>query len=110
MRKAIEFTLIIGAIITLIACTVIWPLYGFSLIVLALFGLGIYDITQKKHAILRNFPVLGHMRYLLEMIGPEIHQYFIESDTDGKPIDRNRRTYVYQRAKLERSTHPSAQN
>ncbi|MCB0664036.1 MAG: FMN-binding glutamate synthase family protein, partial [Saprospiraceae bacterium] len=58
------------------------------------------------HTILRNFPVLGHMRYLLEMIGPEIHQYFVESNTDGKPIDRNHRAYIYERAKLENQTHP----
>ncbi|WP_194852294.1 FMN-binding glutamate synthase family protein [Nonlabens antarcticus] len=106
MRKAILFTNIIILIVAIIVCTAIWPIYGFSILGLAVFGLGIYDITQTKHAITRNFPVIGHMRYLLEMIGPEIHQYFIEDDTDGKPIDRNRRTYVYQRAKLERSTHP----
>lgn len=86
--------------------TVVWPYYGFGILVLALFAVGIYDLVQKKHAILRNFPVIGHMRYLLEMIGPEIRQYFIESDTDGKPIDRNHRTYVYSRSKLQRETHP----
>jgi len=106
MRKAIEFTIVIGIIIALIVCTAIWPVIGFSIMAVAIIGLGIYDITQKKHAILRNYPVIGHMRFLLEKIGPEIHQYFIESDTSGKPIDRNHRTYVYQRAKLERSTHP----
>ena len=55
---------------------------------------------------MRNFPVLGHIRYLLEMIGPEIHQYFVEADTDGTPIDRNHRTYIYERAKEESQTHP----
>jgi glutamate synthase domain-containing protein 2 len=68
--------------------------------------IGFYDIIQKKHTILRNFPVIGHMRYLLEMIGPEINQYFVESNTDGKPIDRNHRSYIYQRAKEQRQTHP----
>ena len=91
---------------TLISCTVIWPVYGFSVLGIAIFGLGIYDLSQKEHSILRNFPVIGHIRFLLEIIVPEIHQYFIEADTDGKPIDRNHRTYISQSVKLERSTSP----
>lgn len=106
MREAIKFTWIALTIIGIITCIAIWPIYGFSMLGIGLIGIGIYDVIQKKHAILRNFPVLGHMRYLLELIGPEIHQYFIESGTDGKPIDRNRRTYIYSRSKLERQTHP----
>ncbi len=106
MREAIKFTFIALFIIIIIICIVIWPVFGFSGLGILLFGLGIYDITQKKHTILRNFPVLGHMRYLLELIGPEIHQYFVENDTDGKPIDRNHRAYIYERAKLQNETHP----
>ncbi|MEZ4948163.1 MAG: FMN-binding glutamate synthase family protein [Saprospiraceae bacterium] len=106
MKEAIRFTFIVLFFVALIVCTVIWPHFGFSAIGLVIFGIGLYDIFQKKHTILRNFPVLGHMRYLLEMIGPEIHQYFIESNTDGKPIDRNHRSYIYERAKLENQTHP----
>ena len=70
------------------------------------FLLGLYDTFQRKHTILRNYPVVGHFRYILETIGPEIHQYFVESDTDGKPIDRNHRAYIYERAKLQNETHP----
>lgn len=106
MRKAIRFTFIISIIAALITCTILWPIYGFSLLALSLFGIGLYDIFQKKHTILRNFPLIGHMRYLLEMISPEIHQYFVENDTDGKPIDRSHRSYIYARAKLENDTHP----
>ncbi len=106
MRKAILFSFIILIIITLIVCTIVWPLYGFSGMAVLLFSIGMYDIFQKKHAILRNFPLLGHMRYLLELIGPELHQYFVESNTDGKPIDRNHRAYIYERAKLQNKTHP----
>ncbi|MBK5214240.1 MAG: FMN-binding glutamate synthase family protein [Flavobacteriaceae bacterium] len=106
MREAIQFTFIALGIIAIITCTVIWPVYGFSILGVLIFGIGIYDLFQKEHSILRNFPVLGHMRFLLEMIGPELHQYFVESDTDGKPIDRNHRTYVYGRAKLGKETHP----
>jgi glutamate synthase domain-containing protein 2 len=106
MREAIKFTFIALFIIVIITCTAIWPIYGFSILGILILGLGLHDITQKKHAVLRNFPVLGHMRFLLEMIGPEIHQYFIENDTDGKPINRNHRTYIYSRSKKQRETHP----
>src|SRR5262245_20363831 len=63
--------------------------------------LGIVDIRQTRHTVRRNFPVIGHMRYLLEMIRPEINQYFIESNTDGTPFNREVRSLVYQRAKGE---------
>lgn len=71
-----------------------------------LFWLGVSDITQKKHSIRRNFPVIGHMRYILEMIRPEISQYFIESNTDGTPFSREERSVVYQRAKKVTDTIP----
>lgn len=69
-------------------------------------GLGIYDSVQNKHAVLKNFPVIGHFRYLLESISPEIQQYFIESNTDGKPFNRNHRALVYRRSKNVNDTHP----
>ncbi len=106
MREAIRFTFILLGIVTLVVCTVVWPLYGFIALALLIFILGIYDLKQKQHTILRNYPVIGHMRYLLEMISPELHQYFIENNTQGKPIDRNHRAYIYQRAKLVTDTHP----
>ncbi|PYE18051.1 glutamate synthase domain-containing protein 2 [Williamsia limnetica] len=59
----------------------------------------IHDVVQKKHAILRNYPVLGHMRFLLESIRPELQQYFIERNYDGRPYDRNVRSLIYQRSK-----------
>ncbi|KAF2329294.1 MAG: FMN-binding glutamate synthase family protein [Flavobacterium nitrogenifigens] len=67
---------------------------------------GAYNASQEKHAILRNFPVLGYFRYLFEMIAPEIQQYFIERSTDGKPFSRNQRSLVYQRAKNIDSSTP----
>ncbi|WP_375582285.1 FMN-binding glutamate synthase family protein [Cyclobacterium xiamenense] len=79
----------------------------FILLVLAVLTLiGIYDALQKKHAILRNFPVVGHFRYLFESISPEIQQYFVENNTDGKPFSRNLRSLVYRRAKTVNDTHP----
>lgn len=68
--------------------------------------MALYDIFQKRHTILRNFPIIGHFRYLLEMIRPEIQQYFIESDTDEDPIARIDRMAVYATAKDELSTVP----
>ncbi|RKT98629.1 FMN-binding glutamate synthase family protein [Burkholderia sp. Nafp2/4-1b] len=61
--------------------------------------LGIYDLLQTRHAILRNYPIWGHLRFALEFIRPEIRQYFVEGDTDEKPFSRAQRSLVYQRAK-----------
>ncbi|MEL6644665.1 MAG: FMN-binding glutamate synthase family protein [Pseudomonadota bacterium] len=65
----------------------------------ALTALGVYDVVQTKHSILRNYPILGHMRFLFEGIRPEIRQYLIESDQDEEPFSREERSLVYQRAK-----------
>ncbi|HEY8387751.1 MAG TPA: FMN-binding glutamate synthase family protein [Parasegetibacter sp.] len=78
--------------------------YWALVITLPLLILGIYDVTQKKHAIVRNFPVIGHLRYLFESVRPEFRQYFFESDLDGKPFNRRQRSIVYQRAKNEKQT------
>ena len=61
--------------------------------------LGIYDYFQQRHSILRNYPLAGRMRFLLEGMGPELHQYLVESDTDGRPFDRDTRSVIYERAK-----------
>ena len=68
--------------------------------------LGIYDMIQKPHAIMRNFPILGRGRYVLEYWRPKLYQYFIESDTSGTPISRIHRSIVYQRAKEDLDTSP----
>lgn len=57
--------------------------------------LGLIDMIHKRHAIRRNFPVLGRMRYLLELIRAEIFQYFVESGTEGFPFDRENRSLIY---------------
>lgn len=67
---------------------------------------GIADMTQKSHTLRRNFPVLGIGRYWMEDLRPKIYQYFIESETDGTPINRMYRSIVYQRAKKALSTNP----
>jgi len=69
------------------------------IVIIPLFCLGIYDTIQTRHTILRNFPIIGHFRFLFELIRPEIHQYLVESDLDGRPLSRERRAIVYERAK-----------
>ncbi len=68
--------------------------------------MGLYDMYQSKKTIRRNFPLLGRMRYLLESLGPEIRQYFVETDLDGKPFNRLQRSIVYQRSKKESDSMP----
>ena len=70
---------------------VLWSMVIFGPLIL----LGLRDITQKSHSILRNFPVLGHMRFLLEEIRPEVQQYFVESEQSGRPFSREQRSAVY---------------
>ena len=76
----------------------------------AVFGVlsvvGTYDVLQRKSTLLRNYPILGHFRYGLESIGPEIRQYFIEGDTAEVPFSRQQRALVYQRAKSVQDTRP----
>ncbi|WP_418139527.1 FMN-binding glutamate synthase family protein [Oceanimonas smirnovii] len=106
MRATLKFSLTLLVLGILIAGLVQWPWYGALMLAGLILTLGVHDIVQKKHTILRNFPVIGHIRFLSELIGPEIHQYFVESNTDGKPIDRNHRNYIYERAKLQNETQP----
>ena len=61
----------------------------------------IYDVVQTKHAILRNFPILGHFRYLLETIGPELRQYIVTSNNEERPFSRDERTWVYASSKKQ---------
>ena len=67
---------------------------------------GIHDLIQTRHAILRNYPVIGHLRFFFEKIRPEMRQYFFEGDTDGRPFPRERRAIVYQRAKRDLDKKP----
>ncbi|MEO8813650.1 MAG: FMN-binding glutamate synthase family protein [Mycobacterium sp.] len=64
-----------------------------------LFAVGCHDLVQRQHSILRNYPVLGHARYFMEKLRPELQQYFIERNYDGRPYDRDRRSIIYERAK-----------
>lgn len=71
-----------------------------------LVGVGVYDLRQTKRSILRNYPIIGHLRFMLEFVRPEIRQYFIESDNEATPFSRSQRSLVYQRAKGEPDKRP----
>ena len=62
-------------------------------------AVAVHDLLQRKHSVLRNYPVVGHLRYGLEKIRPEVQQYFIERNWDGRPYDRDTRSIIYERAK-----------
>jgi glutamate synthase domain-containing protein 2 len=97
---------VLGALTTL-AAAVGGPGWWVLVALLALLlCVAVYDVTQKRHSILRNYPVLGHMRFLLEDIRPELQQYFIERNWDGRPYDRDTRSSIYQRAKDVKTEQP----
>jgi glutamate synthase domain-containing protein 2 len=73
---------------------------------LALVAVGLRDLVQTRHSILRNYPISAHLRFLLEEIRPEMRQYFFESEKDGLPFPRDRRAIVYQRAKMALDKRP----
>ena len=98
-------------------CTMGLALSLFSLIVFGVglepvlvFGFlvatGVYDLRQTKRSILRNYPIIGHFRFMLEFVRPEIRQYFIESDNETNPFSRSQRSLVYQRAKNDSDKRP----
>ena len=103
--------------LTMGLCTMGLALSLFSLIVFGvgvgpflifawLVGVGVYDLRQTRRSILRNYPVIGHMRFMMEFVRPEIRQYFIESDNEATPFSRAQRSLVYQRAKNEPDKRP----
>ncbi len=100
-----------------LACAIAMMLAAFSwvavgqggllaLLFLGLTLLGVRDIRQSRHSVLRNYPVIGHLRFLLEYIRPEMRQYFIEGDNEAAPFSRQQRSLVYQRAKGEPDKRP----
>lgn len=103
-RKIFVITSIVATILIL-AISAFWQsaLFAF-IVVMPLVLVGIRDMTQKVQTLRRLYPVVCHFRYFLESFRPEIQQYFIESDTNGMPINREYRTLVYQRAKGARDT------
>src|SRR6478735_2531133 len=100
VRFAVVAALVVAAA-GLIALAVLtgWGWWIPALVVAVLAAVGVYDLFQRRHSVLRNYPVLGHLRYLLEALRPELQQYFIERNYDGRPYDRDIRSLIYERAK-----------
>ncbi len=106
MKKIfIAFCILSLAIVGLLAWIRLDFLWLLVLIV-PIIGMGIADLIQDKHAIRKNFPVLGRLRYFMEELRPKLYQYFVESDTNGAPFNRLQRSLVYQRSKKETDTMP----
>ena len=82
----------------------IFILVSIVVVVLAIIAVTIHDIRQKRHTILHNFPVVGHLRYLFERIGPELRQYWVADDREERPFNRHERNWVYASAKGENNT------
>jgi glutamate synthase domain-containing protein 2 len=106
MRKIFALFSIGLLVLTAILTYINWKFVFLLFFFIPLIVIGLYDMFQSRHSIRRNFPLLGRMRYLLESIGPEIRQYFVETDTDGRPFNRLQRSLVYQRSKKESDSRP----
>ena len=104
------FALCVVGLVACLAFVLVSPHLWLAWIGVAVFavlsGTGIHDLRQTRHAILRNYPVIGHLRFLLEFIRPEMRQYFIESDSEAAPFSRAQRSLVYQRAKGDPDNRP----
>lgn len=107
MRKIFVVASTLMIIATLLLAMYLNPnWYVILAIIVALTALGYYDMVQTKHSVMRIYPVLGRLRYVMEELRPKIYQYFIESDIDGRPINRIDRSTIYQRAKRDNDTMP----
>ncbi len=94
-------------IAAILGASVVWtPMLWLFVVVGPVFLLGVWDMLQRSKSIVRNFPLFGRGRYIMESLRPKIYQYFIESDVDGTPINRVYRSVVYQRAKRMSDTIP----
>lgn len=100
MRYLALIVAVAGCLISLVMGIAISPSWYWALVIFApLAVLGIYDLVQTRHSITRNYPILAHFRFLFEDIRPEMHQYFVESDIDGRPFNRDERSLIYERSK-----------
>lgn len=110
-RRYVTLTTVILAGAALLVAAIMFPgwrvaLAGPLALAVALTALGLWDLFQTKHAVLRNYPILAHFRFLLEGIRPEMRQYFFEDEKSGTPFARDKRAIVYQRAKRQLDKRP----
>ncbi len=97
---------VVGALLSLFA----WVGFGMGGVYLLVFSalsvLGLRDLRQTKSSLLRNYPLIGHLRFMLEGIRPEMRQYFLEADNEATPFSRSQRSLAYARAKGETDKRP----
>ncbi len=106
MARTVFYWVAALAVLVTVALGLMWPQAWWALVVIvALIIVGIYDIFSR-HNVLTNYPVIGHLRYMLEFIRPELRQYFFESETSGRPFNRLQRDVVNQRADGRESIMP----
>ena len=106
-RRYVTYAGALVATILLLPLSFNDPVYWFPFGLAAMLALlGTRDLLQTRHSLLRNYPIVGHIRFLLEEIRPEVRQYFAESDTDGQPFSRSERTLAYERAKVALDKFP----
>jgi glutamate synthase domain-containing protein 2 len=105
-----RYTIFVSCLLLAIVGAATLRIWDGAWVVLAIGGiltvLGVIDLTQSHHSIQRNYPIIGHIRWMVEFIRPEIRQYLIESDEDAAPFSRSQRALVYQRAKGEQGERP----
>jgi glutamate synthase domain-containing protein 2 len=106
VRYSAWFACIFFALLGLFCVLVFGVGFLWTLLFAGLSVLGWRDLRQSRHAVLRNYPVIGHMRFLLEYIRPEIRQYFLEGDNEAAPFSRAQRSLVYARAKGDSDKRP----
>lgn len=106
----IGYSVLALAVLLFVAATLAWiagSLWGgWALLATLPVALGVHDLLQTRRAVLRNYPVIGHVRFLVESVRPELRQYLFESDTEAVPFSRQQRDMVYQRAKLQLGVRP----
>jgi glutamate synthase domain-containing protein 2 len=106
----VRYTAWLACAVGLLLSAFTWVAFGTGGVLVLVFALllclGARDVLQTRHSVLRNYPVIGHLRFLLEFIRPEMRQYFIESDNEAAPFSRQQRSLVYQRSKGAQDKRP----
>jgi glutamate synthase domain-containing protein 2 len=107
LKKCLVVLLVLLAVGGLVAAVLVSPWYWCAAVPLLLAAaVAVHDLVQRRHSVLRNYPLLGHLRFALEALRPELQQYFIERNFDGRPFDRDTRSIVYERAKGTAAEEP----
>lgn len=107
MVRTIFFLISIGGLLLIFLVQFFWaPILWLLLLLVPYILIGLYDLTLSKHNVLHNYPVIGHLRYMLEFISPEIRQYFVETNESGRPFNRITRDLIYARSQNQDDTLP----